>query len=96
MIHLDNGEINEFCITRDGKRVFVSSNGNWSYMMVDEDELVKFSMKVDNGRISYNVVGNTDSEIDDYTDTLIKYDMSVARKEVEDIKKLTRRMFSKK
>lgn len=95
MISLKNGIVNEFCITKDGKRIYVSNNGDWSYDMIDLD-LVSFSLESKNQKINCIVSSNSNSELDDYTDSLIKYDISTARKEVEDTKVLVRSMFSKK
>lgn len=95
LISLKNGIINEFCITKNGKRIYVSSNGDWSYEMSDS-ELVSFSIESKNKKINCNLSSNSDSEIDDYTDSLIKYDINTARREVDDTKKLVRSMFPKK
>jgi len=95
MISLENGIVKEFCITKDGKRIYVSNNGDWSYEMIDLD-LVDFSLESKNKKINLNVSSNSDSELDDYTDSLIKYDIGTARREVEDTKKLVRSMFTKK
>lgn len=94
MISLQNGVVDEFCITKDGKRIYVSHNGDWSYDMIDS-ELVCFSLESKNKRINCKVSSNSYLEFDDYTDSLIKYDIGVARREVEDTKKLVKSMFSK-
>lgn len=95
MISLKNGVVNEFCITKNDKRIYFSSNGNWSYEMLD-NELVNFSMELKDSKINCEFSSNNESELNDYTDTLIKYDIGVARMEVEDTKKLVRSMFPKR
>ena len=95
MISLKNGIVNDFSITKDGKRIYVSNNGDWSYDMIDLD-LVSFSLESKNQKINCIVSSNSNSELDNYTDSLIKYDISTARKEVEDTKVLVRSMVPKK
>jgi len=96
MIKINNGVVDEFCITKDGKRIYLSNNGNWSYKMVDNDQLVKFSMEFIDNKINCVVSSNNDNEMNDYMDSLVKYDMSSAKCEVEDTKKLVRSMFPRK
>lgn len=96
MIMINNGVVDEFCITRNGKRIYLSDNGNWSYKMVDNDELVKFSMEFIDNKVNCVISSNNHNEMNDYMDSIVKYDMSNAKCEVENTKKLVRSIFPRK
>jgi len=96
VLELRNGEFREIKTTKDGKRVCLNCYDVWEYEMVEDDSLVRFSMNCSNNNVSYKVSSRDDKEIDSYTDGLLEYDISVARSEIEDTKKLVRCMFNNK
>ena len=92
-LELRNGEFREIKITRDGKRICLNSNGVWEYENINADFLVRFSINSSGNNVSYKVSGN-DKFIDSYTLGLLKSDISNARGDIEDTKKLVRSMFN--
>lgn len=90
VLELRNGEFRELKITRDGKRICLNCNDVWEYENINDAFLVRFSMNSSNNNVGYKVRGVNDKVVDSYTLGLLKSDISVARSEIEDTKKLVR------
>ena len=93
---LHRGEFSEIKITKDGKRICLNCNDVWEYENINDAFLVMFSMNSSNNNVSYKVSGVNDKVVDSYTLGLLKSNISTARSEVEDTKKLVRSMFNNK
>lgn len=88
LISIKNGEIDSVVRTIGDKTITLSSNGNWSYTL--SDEFVDF--RINSGKtIKYHIETKTEREMDDYTDGLLRYDVSMAKQEVEETRELVRR-----
>lgn len=95
ILELNNGEFGEIRITRDNKRICLFKNNFWSCEYMDKDGYSEFEVTCCNGKINYDLSGEDNGQIDEYTNTLLEYDIK-ARNEVDDVKKLVRTMFNKK
>ena len=96
VLELRNGEFRELKITKDGKRICLNCNDVWEYENNNDAFLVKFSINSSKNNVSYEVSGVNDKEIDSYTLGLLRSDISVARSEIDDTKKLVRSLFNNK
>ena len=94
MIELKDGEFIQINMTKNGKRICLNKNDVWSYEMVDDDSLAKFSMFYSNNNVSYNISSKNNGEMNEYVESLLEYDISMARSEVDDVKKLVRMLFN--
>lgn len=94
VLSLRRGELSEIKITRDGKRICLNCNDVWEYENINDAFLVRFSMNSSNNNVGYKVSGVNDKGIDSYTLGLLKSDISVARSEIEDTKKLVRSLIN--
>lgn len=92
-LELRNGEFREIKITRDGKRICLNCYDVWEYENINADFLVRFYINSSGNNVSYKVSGN-DKFIDSYTLGLLKSDISNARDDIENTKKLVRSMFN--
>lgn len=103
-IEIVDGNWIKFRKTKNDKTIVINQNGTWEYELNDNNlsedpennSQVKFLMKSGQKEISYKVIVKTDSELDDYTETLAMYDISTARKEVENTKKLVKQLIPEK
>ena len=88
VLSVKNGEIDSVVRTIGDKTITLSGNGSWSYSL--SDEFVDF--KINSGKtMKYHIETKTESEMDDYTDGLFRYDVSVAKREVEETRELVRK-----
>ena len=85
-IHLFYGELLDFMITRDGKRVHIDKDGNWSFDM----DGISVNRSVD-GKVGYNINANS---YDDLLASLSQNHFVTAQKEVEGIKQYSKSLFS--
>ena len=89
-VTIKNGKIDSIIRTIGNKTITCYGNGNWNYVLNDEN----VTFKINFGKtLRYGIETNNDSAMDDYTDSLLKYDVSTARREVEDTKRLVREKF---
>ena len=99
-LDIDEGEWHTFRKTKGDKTVVLYQNGTWEYELSSNDNLENkttvFSMTCEKDGISCNIQAKTDSELDDYTKTLVGYDISTARSEVENTRKLVLKMTNQK
>ena len=86
-ITIKNGDIDVIVRTVGDKSIICYGNGNWNYILSDEN----VTFKISSGKtLRYKIETKTDKEMDEYTESLLKYDVNAARSEVEDTKKLIR------
>lgn len=106
-IEISRGEWQRFGRTQNGKTIVIHQNGYWSYKLSDTssidvkdeqeiDSTAKFSMSFGATGFDYKVSAKSEGEIDGYTQTLAMYDISTARSEVEETKKLVRELVKNK
>lgn len=95
LIHLRNGEIEKFGLTRvdTSKTLFLNKDGSWEYQCLDEECLVDFSMNVNGSKINYNVCIDEDMDID-VSRKFIRDNIESARCEIENVKVLSRKLFN--
>ena len=87
LITLKNGEMDTVIRTIGDKKITCYGNDNWSYVLSDEN--VVFT--INSGRtLRYGIEAKNEEIMNDYTDTLLRYDVSTARSEVEDTKRLVK------
>ena len=97
IISLVNGNLVQFGMTKNGKRIFVYDDGSYSYELVsdNEDDLkFNFSLDIKDDSISYSVSNNGKNVIDDEMKKLINERIDNANIDIEDSKKLVRNMFN--
>ena len=97
IISLVNGNLVQFGMTKNGKRIFMDDDGNYSYELVsdNEEELkFKFSLDITDDNISYSVSNNGRNVIDDEMKRLVNERIDNANIDIEDSKKLVRKMFN--
>jgi len=90
-----HGEFNSLSYIKDDKKINYKSSGDWSYEMIDEDDLVKLSIEVKNNKVDCKINSNSESELDDYFKDLLIYDMNNAKNEISNINKLVRSNFNR-
>lgn len=96
IIILVNGHLVQFGMTKNGKRIFMNDDGNYSYELVsdNEEELkFKFSLDITDDNISYSVSNNDRNVIDDEMKKMVNDTIDNANIDIEDSKKLVRKMF---
>ena len=98
-IEIVYGECIKFRKTKNDKTIAINKNGYWEYKLNNknisedlENSTVKFAINGGPTGFSYNVSAKIADELDDYTKTLVMYDISTARKEIENVKKLVKQM----
>ena len=89
-----NGEFNSLSYIKDGKKIIYNVSGNWSYEMIDEDDLVKLAIEVKNNKVDCKINSNSESELDDYFEDLLVYDMNEVKKEINNVKRLVKNNFN--
>ena len=89
-----NGEFKSISYIKDGKKINYKSSGDWSYEMIDDDDLVKLSIEVKNNKVDCKINSNSEGELDDYFQDLLLYDMSEVKNEIKNVKRLVRRNFN--
>lgn len=89
-----NGEFISISYIKDGKKISYKSSGDWSYEMIDDDDLVKLSIEVKNNKVDCKINSNSEGELDDYFQDLLLYDMSEVKSEIRNVKRLVRRNFN--
>lgn len=87
-IEIANGEINNVLRTVNDKTISCDGDGNWSYILEDEDVTLSISS---GDKTIFNIVAKNDMIIDDYVNDFLNYDVGVARKEANDFKVKIRR-----
>lgn len=87
LISIKNGEIDSIIRTSGDKKISFDGNGNWNYMMSDENVMFTISSS---DKISCSIETKNDKEMDDYTERLFRYDINTARSEVVAAKRLIR------
>lgn len=94
--HIDfmHGEFRSLSYIKEGKKINYKSSGDWSYEMIDEDDLVKLSINVKGDKVDCKINSNSESELDDYFKDLVVYDMSLVKNEINDVKRLVRVNFN--
>lgn len=90
-----HGEFSSLSYIKDNKKINLKSSGDWSYEMLDDDNLAKLSIDVKNDNITCNIASNNDGEIDDYFKYFALYDINSARSEIENAKKLVKNLFNR-
>ena len=94
MFILEDGNLEKFGMTKNGKTMFINKDGSFRYQVSDTVSDIDLSIMPDN-RVKYEVVSNNDM-YDDYNNLLITYcNISDARSEKEKIKRLVKRVFNK-
>ena len=58
-----NGEFNSLSYIKDGKKINYKSSGDWSYEMIDEDDLVKLAIEVKNNKVDCKIGSNSETLI---------------------------------
>ena len=99
IIILVNGHLVQFGMTKNGKRIFMDDDGNYSYELVsdNEEELkFKFSLDITDDNISYSVSNNDRNVIDDEMKKMVNDTIDNANMDIEDSKKLVKKMFSER
>ena len=87
---IKNGDVDSIVRTVGDREITCYGNGNWSYMLSDEN----ITFRINSGKtLRYGIETKSDKSMDEYTDTLLKYDVGTARREVEDTKRLVREKF---
>lgn len=82
-----NGNLDSIVRTVLDKSLTLYGNGNWNYMLSSEN--VNFI--INSGKtFRYRIDTKNDKVMDEYADTLLQYDVGVAKREVEDTKKLVK------
>lgn len=89
-----NGEFNSLSYIKDGKKIVYNVSGNWSYEMIDEDDLVKLAIEVKNNKVDCKINSNSESELDDYFEDLLIYDVNEVKKEINNVKRLVKSNFN--
>lgn len=89
-----NGEFNSLSYIKDGKKIIYNASGNWSYEMIDEDDLVKLAIEVKNNKVDCKINSNSESELDDYFEDLLIYDVNEVKKEINNVKRLVKSNFN--
>ena len=88
LVSIKNGNIDCVVRTIGDKTITLSGNGNWSYVL--SDEFVNF--RINSGKtLKYRIETKSEKEMDDYTDGLLRYDVSTAKQEVENTRELVRK-----
>ena len=94
VILLRNGNFSELKMTKNGKRICLNCYDVWEYEKNNDNFLVKFSINCSGNNVNYKVSGANEKKIDSYTLGLLKSDINNARSEIEDTKKLVKKMFN--
>jgi len=89
-----NGGFNSLSYIKDGKKIIYNASGNWSYEMIDEDDLVKLAIEVKNNKVDCKINSNSESELDDYFEDLLIYDVNEVKKEINNVKRLVKNNFN--
>lgn len=92
LVIFDNGEFKKFGMTKDGKKLFLYSDGSWEYQK-EEDGKIKYLVNSNTGMVNYSVFASNDYELGGYMRTLAEYDINRAKSDVGDAKKLIKTMF---
>ena len=84
---IKNGNLDCAVRTMGDRTVTLHGNGNWNYTLSDE----KVTFRINSGKnLRYGIEANSDRVMNDYMDNLMKYDVSIAKREVEDTKKIVK------
>lgn len=87
LITIKNGEVDTIVRTIGDKTITCYGNDNWSYILSDEN--IVFT--INSGRtLTYGIEAKTEKAMDDYTNTLLRYDVSTARSEVMETKSMVK------
>lgn len=94
--HIDfmHGEFRSLSYIKEGKKINYKSSGDWSYEMIDEDDLVKLSINVKGDKVDCKINSNSESELDDYFKDLVVYDMGLVKSEINNVKRLVKSNFN--
>lgn len=94
MISLNNGRLNKFITTRNGKIICLNNDGTWSYS--DNSSVAMINAKYQDGMVTYGFIykdGNVPSREED----IVLSDLNrVVMAEVENVKVLSRSLDNKK
>lgn len=83
------GKLDVIIRTIGDKSLTLYGNGNWSYVINDEN----VNFKINSGKIfKYIIETKEEKVLNDYIDSLLSYDVSIAKEEVERTKKLVKKM----
>ena len=95
VIHLRYGELDRFGITNieNDKSLFLNSDDSFEYREMD-DFVVKFSMKVEEDNVNYNISLNKNSDINLVMD-MIRNSINDAKLLKEDVKVLSKKIVKK-
>lgn len=87
LISIKLGTVDNIIRTIGDKTITWYGNGNWTYVLSDEN----VTFRINSGKtLKYGIEAKNDMIMDSYTDNLFKYDVCVARREIEDTKKLVK------
>ena len=97
-LDIEEGEWQIFKKTKGGKTVVICQNGTWAYKSRNDDasgnKATIFTINYEKNGIRCDIHAKTDSELDNYIDNLASNNVSTAREEVEDTKKLIKQIFN--
>ena len=97
IISLVNGNLVQFGMTKNGRKIFMNDKGSYSYKLVSENEenlKFNFSLDIFDDMVSYSVSNNDRNVIDDDMKKLVNDTIDCAIDDIEDSKKKVRKIFS--
>ena len=97
IISLVNGNLVQFGMTKNGRKIFMNDMGSYSYKLVSENEenlKFNFSLDIFDDMVSYSVSNNDRNVIDDDMKKLVNDTIDCAIDDIEDSKKKVRKIFS--
>lgn len=93
LLVLRKGNMHEFVRTSGNKVITINQFGDWKYTL--DDEITEISL--DNSDVvNYNITSCSEEVMNDYMDNLFKYDISQAKNEVDNVKRLIREKYTVK
>ena len=97
IISLVNGNLVQFGMTKNGRKIFMNDMGSYSYKLVSENEeelKFNFSLDIFDDMVSYSVSNSNKNIIDNDMKKLVNDTIDCAIDDIEDSKKKVRKIFS--
>jgi len=94
LIHINNGVLDNFGISVNGRVIMLDKDGNWSYESDDNSSSIKISLDENTNKINYNICVNNYENLDNVK-LLVESNMNDANMIVSDTKRLVRKVFDK-